>query len=554
MKRLLPAIAASIVLAACTFPEQGTLTPTPKPETATETASSFNPSIKITGDKEWVYQWSKDRCNEDELPDLPARAIRNADGMVELYISSTTNYRMIGADLDSLKNDCIPVLVSDKDRDPAHYSHSEWLAAPYTLDGHTVYAIVHQEYHGDQVGSIWQADGDFGSTQGTHDWYYQGWNGSAYADMHYDAAHRRWQGSQPLCQVAAQWMHPDLGCEPARTWVSPLTGTVTINGRVYDADPKGGNGVIARIFKENTQLWSATIENGDSQGQAYDLQVDVQKGDAIHFRVNSRGDTGFDSTFFNPGVNIGPAPCPSGRHSLCTMISLTYAVSTDGGKTFTQPPAPDHLLADLPYRYDPDAMRAIWQPSNIVKNPRDGYYYALVQRDEHLADNSTNLQGTCVMRTQTLDDPTSWRAWDGNGFDMRFIDPYVDTGADPAAHTCQVVSLDQVGALTYGLTYNTYFDKFIAVGVSVRPGPGFYYSLSDDLVHWTPKKLLMSAPQSATTGGQPPFYAYPTLIDPDSPSPSYDVSGQTPYLYYSHFIGNNPWSIDLMRVRVELQK
>ena len=35
--------------------------------------------------------------------------------------------------------------------------------------------------------------------------------------------------------------------------------------------------------------------------------------------------------------------------------------------------------------------------------------------------------GVCLMRTQTLGDPKSWRAWDGEGFNVRFIDPYRDS-------------------------------------------------------------------------------------------------------------------------------
>jgi hypothetical protein len=198
-------------------------------------------------------------------------------------------------------------------------------------------------------------------------------------------------------------------------------------------------------------------------------------------------------------------------------------------------------------------MRALWQPSGIVRNPADGYYYALIQFDEHSANYSINFQGMCVMRTQTLDDPASWRAWDGTGFNLRFIDPYMETDADPEKLRCTLVS-PEIGALTYGLTYNSYLEKFIAVGVGDRPVTGFYYSLSDDLIHWTPRELLMKASFSFTSKTRFPYDAYPTLIDHESPSPSFDVTGQSPYLYFSIFRGNSPWSIDLMRVKLEFHK
>ena len=249
-----------------------------------------------------------------------------------------------------------------------------------------------------------------------------------------------------------------------------------------------------------------------------------------------------------------PAACPSGLHDVCTLISLTYVVSSDGGKTYVKPPNPTHLVATSPYQYDPDAMRALWEPSNIVQNPNDGYYYMLVQRDEHVLSDSNALQGMCVMRTKTLDNPASWRAWDGQGFNMDFINPYLEPDADPSKHTCQLVS-PEVGALASSLSYSSYYKQFIAVGVAGQPMPGFYFSLSEDLVHWTPRQFIMFAPQGFTSGGQTPFYAYPTLIDPDSLSDNFDIVGQSPYLYYSRFNSLSPTlDIDLLRVQIKFSK
>ena len=41
-------------------------------------------------------------------------------------------------------------MVSDLDGDPARFDDREWIAAPYTTDGRTVYALVHDEYQGDK--------------------------------------------------------------------------------------------------------------------------------------------------------------------------------------------------------------------------------------------------------------------------------------------------------------------------------------------------------------------------------------------------------------------
>lgn len=527
------------------------ITPSPTPILA-PTELPFTPVVEIVGEPEVVYLWETDRCG-DFFPiiDLPARAIRRADGQILLYASSTTNFHFVGNDFDSLTIDCNPILISDFDRDPANYSYAEWMGAPYTLDGETVYAIIHQEYHGDQAGSTWQQKPDFSGEQGQNQWTYASTNGSTLRKMTYRSSDRAWVGTQPLCLIGAGWMHPAIGCDPLLSWTSPIDGLVLLSGQVYDQDSNGGDGVIVTVLKGEEVLWEQTIDNGDATRYTLDIPVEVTKGDELFFRVNMRGNANNDSTYFNPGINLGPPPCPSDRHDMCTLISLTHAVSTDGGASFTQPETPDHLIANFPLAYDPDWMRSVWQPSNIVQHPEDGYYYALIQIDEHNADYTVNVQGMCVIRTITLDDPTSWRAWDGEGFNMRFINPYLEPDADPADHTCTVLPTD-FGALTYGLTYNMYYEQFVAVGVGFE---GFYFALSEDLIHWSPRYFIMEAAQTFAPDSEPPFYPYPTFIDHNSPSISFDVTGQTAYLYFMRqHESRAAINTDLMRVEIKFTK
>ncbi len=524
--------------------------PTNSPPTPSPTPLTITSSVEIIGEEEMVYDMSKDQCPDGGAPDLPIRVFRDADGQVQFHLSSPTNFRMIGKDLDSVKVDCNPIMPSDLDPDPAHYNFLEWMGAVYTLDGNTVYALIHNEYHGDE-GSAWQGMRDFSATQGDHDWYYQSWNGSAYRDMTFDARNDRWQGPKQWCQIGSGWVSTNLGCDATRTWVSPVSATVTISGSVADSDPGGGDGVIVTILKGDEELWSQTIENGYPGDYSYNILVSVEVGDRIYFRVNARNNDSYDSTALNPEINIGPDPCSTGQY--CHYHSVTYAVSHDGGKTFTHPEAPNHLVAVPPYKYQPNGgLVANWQPSNIVKSPKDGYYYALVQLDIRRT-GETGFQGMCVMRTMTLDDPQSWRAWDGSGFNMRFINPYTESVVNPEVHKCKAVSVNEVGALSYNLTYNTYLEKFLAVGHAVNvPTPGFYYSISDDLIHWAPKKLLMATDLAQTSVG--PFLAYPSLVDPENTSLNFDITGQSPWLYYSRFKNFSLEDVDLMRVRIQFNK
>ncbi len=302
-------VVVALFLGSCNTPSGGT-TVVPAAPTIRPTSVPINSSVDILNEAEIIYDWSTDKCANDTLPDLPVRAFRDAQEMVQLNLSFTRNFRLIGKDFNSLGTDCQVTFASAVDPDPSHYSFKEWMGSTYTFDGQTIYALIHNEWYGREA-SHWDAQRDFSDEQGFGDWYYQSWNGSEYKDMHYDSSQGHWSGSGRLCQFGRTWVHPDLGCDPTRTWVSEVEASVTVSGSVSDADPGGGNGVVVSILKDDQELWSATIENGDRQGKVYDLQVPVQVGDRIHFKVNARGDTNYDSTVFSPGINLGPAPCPS---------------------------------------------------------------------------------------------------------------------------------------------------------------------------------------------------------------------------------------------------
>jgi hypothetical protein len=226
----------------------------------------------------------------------------------------------------------------------------------------------------------------------------------------------------------------------------------------------------------------------------------------------------------------------------CRYNAISFAASYDGGTSYRRAFPPDGLVATVPYRYVVAAGPAgAFDPSNIVYRSSDGYYYVMVRTPPYQAQQ----EGACLLRTQTLGVPSSWRGWDGSGFSVRFIDPYVDTSAPPDGHVCRPVSPDAIGSMTSSLTYNTYFRKFLLVGISSTVNPktdrtvnGFFYSLSDDLVHWTPQRILMRAefPWTYQCGGPSPVRE-PSILDPNSPDRNFATSGQRPYLY---FVRSNP--------------
>ncbi|NKB29768.1 MAG: hypothetical protein GKR99_20335 [Rhodobacteraceae bacterium] len=248
--------------------------------------------------------------------------------------------------------------------------------------------------------------------------------------------------------------------------------------------------------------------------------------------------------------------CATRDYFKCWMNSITYARSDDGGATYVALDPPDHLVASLPDRYHPDeGIYGLFSPSNIIK--RDGYYYAYLKAQTYPLE----LQHVCLMRTQALDDPKSWRFWDGRAFEGVFVDPYRD---DPnvveRTPNCAPIALPQIAEMYEGITWNTHLGKFVLVGTSSDPTQepnlfGFYYAFSDDLITWSHRQPLLHARLPWRSDGSQTNYAYPTLIDHQSPSRNFETTGATGYLYLTrNNAGHGSLDRDLLRFPVEFRQ
>jgi hypothetical protein len=362
--------------------------------------------VKVTGPEEKVFDWTTDACAPGDIPDTPAHAFRDAQGNVHLIASADTTRQAVGPNLGAVQHRCQVVMRSAHDKSPGRYAYKEWIFGPYTTDGRTVYALVHDEFHGNEIFGL----------------------------------------------------------------------------------------------------------------------------------------------------------CPSGIFDKCWYNAVTLARSDDSGQTFRHARTPpEHLVAAIPYPYAPDVGPAgIFQPSNIVE--KDGWFYALVATRRYRLQK----EGACLIRTRRIDDPTSWRAWDGGGFDTEFVNPYL-VRADPGDHVCEPVSPTEIVGMTNSITYNTYFGKYLLIGSGElfidkerRNVKGFFYSLSDDLIHWSPRKLIKETelPQSYSCGDADPVL-YPSLLDPESKSRNFDTSGKHAYIYFTrfHYKGcTQTLDRDLLRVPVEFSK
>jgi hypothetical protein len=255
-----------------------------------------------------------------------------------------------------------------------------------------------------------------------------------------------------------------------------------------------------------------------------------------------------------------PGACPSLIYKKCWYNAITLARSLDGGESFARVSSPSRLVASLPSPYEADqGPQGLFSPSNILYTPGDGRYYVfarLIQRGQ---------RGSCLMRTRDLADPASWRAWSGSSFSVRFANPYQHEVIDPRAPFCQPVAPRAIKAMSESITFNTYFRKFLLVGTANRYERrvhrvvrGVYFSLSEDLIHWTKRRLIMNATLGSTSRcGDPNRIAYPSVLDPKSLSRNFETSGRRPYLFYTRFnyrhCRPSP-DRDLMRVRLRFSK
>jgi len=261
---------------------------------------------------------------------------------------------------------------------------------------------------------------------------------------------------------------------------------------------------------------------------------------------------------FHDPVAATCLPGDSNEDNPCIYDSVLYASSSDGGHTFSMAAAPDNVVAAAPVPWTPPApgspppFYGSQEPTNIV-HAADGYYYAAF--GSFVAPPAAPAGGECMMRTQTLSDPTSWRAWDGVGFTLSIGDPYVSPGAANCTFLPPVPF--------ESLTFNTYLNSFMLVGLDSDAGAtncGFHYSLSSDLVHWSTQLLFQSAHLTAPSqcqvpgaGGHAGSFSYASIIDPDDQSASFETPGRTAYIYYTRY-NDNDGNWDVVRSAILFTK
>jgi hypothetical protein len=235
--------------------------------------------------------------------------------------------------------------------------------------------------------------------------------------------------------------------------------------------------------------------------------------------------------------NNHPGQCPSGRYIDCWYNAITLAISHDSAHSFTRPNGEAALIASIPYRYDRQADRHVgyFNPSNLVE--RDGALFAMMWATQY----REQTLGNCLIRTEHPDAAASWRAWDGSAFAVQFIDPY-HSNAAPAEHVCPAVERGHLRGPVVSLVRHTPSGAYITLFIGGNPTGeaqlpwAIFSSGSWDLIHWSSPRMVMPVARFDTDvcSASAPL-AYPSLIDPDSPSANFDTVGDTAQLFLTRF-------------------
>jgi len=102
----------------------------------------------LDGARTAVFSTPQDSCIANDIPDAMARAFRDYTGTVHLISASSDLFQGIGPSLETVEHSCDIAFQSANDPDPADYNDQVWIDSFYTLDGKSIAALSHTEYHG----------------------------------------------------------------------------------------------------------------------------------------------------------------------------------------------------------------------------------------------------------------------------------------------------------------------------------------------------------------------------------------------------------------------
>lgn len=318
---------------------------------------------------------------------------------------------------------------------------------------------------------------------------------------------------------------PRQGCDPNDIPDAPLRALRLADGRIaafglhFDNRRLVGNS-FATLTIECPVVFRGT---GDAAPERFDDRIWIA---ATHTRDGKRVEALGHAEYHG---EAHPGRCPHKDNLKCLWVSVIGLVSDDGGASFRRLPMPV-AVPGLKAEAEMGRHRGFFNPTNIVMH--NGAAHFLV------AQTGWNGQpyGVCLFR-QT---GSGWRAWDGQGFNAAFPNPY-DAAFSPQG-ACQPLPpfLLVPGSLTRHRGTGLWLALFPGHkgSTAMRGGAlstsGFYLAASRDLVDWSVPTLVM---ETALLGerpcGLPSVSTYPVLIDEAAEGRNFDNVGDVASLAFT---------------------
>jgi hypothetical protein len=145
--------------------------------------------------------------------------------------------------------------------------------------------------------TTFNAASSFGATQGIGSWFNMKLSGGAYSYLsQYSSAYpAQWQEPGGYPHVRDYLFHPETNAAAVKKWVAQQAGNVAITGTIGKLDSRS-NGVIAKISKNTTVLWSATVPPAAYVTPTGVSSIHVEPGDALYFSIGVNGSMNYDET------------------------------------------------------------------------------------------------------------------------------------------------------------------------------------------------------------------------------------------------------------------
>lgn len=341
-------------------------------------------------------------------------------------------------------------------------------------------------------------------------------------------------------------------CDEDQIPDSPVRAFRSVDGNVRLMAAHFNNqflvGPQARSVKRNcTSAFAARMENAPEKFNARTwLQTFyTEDGQTIY----SLGSADYHGSWFDR--------C-SGRNNdnpKCWRSAIVLAVSKDGGTSFTTAEPPQHIIARPPNSFESEERgrpAGFFTTSNIVK--RGNFYYTLINTQGF----DEQKPGNCLIRTDKLENPDSWRAWNGKDFAIRL--PRAAGDKEPP---CTIVNGPTEPFRT--VLQHVPSGLYVAVSSSTKREPAgkkegmvvrFRFMTSKDLVNWSPPRDFVELRSTVGCAKGVPPVTYPALFDPDSADRNFGTIGDTGYVYYTRFNGANSCRLtmdrDLVRMPIKL--